>query len=218
MPSRAQFIHEDVSRVPRGSKVRTKRLPGGKEVRLAFPAGRRRRGSGKVVSILKPKKNPKKVKTREQVEKMQEKAIDFLRNVVGDDDKADEIEGLSLGEYADRKHVTLANPQRNAKRNRRGRPNPKVAPAHALESGSCVRVTMTPDEVADFNSRWPGGDLGETEIAFDFDGATGELLEAIAPKGASNAALLALAEEARGAALEQGALKNPARRRKRKAR
>lgn len=56
---------------------------------------------------------PRKVLSREQVEKRQEKAVRFLRDVVGDDEFADEIEGLSTEEYAERKKITLANPQRS---------------------------------------------------------------------------------------------------------
>src|SRR5947209_3184981 len=52
----------------------------------------------------------KKEKTIDQAAAMQEKAIRFLRDVVGDDDKADEIEGLTVSEYADRKGLTLINP------------------------------------------------------------------------------------------------------------
>jgi len=122
-----------VAAVPRGYKVRTVTHPSGHRVRVAFPPGRRSTGSGKLVSILHPKgenpdkcearqnvplelwlgptnkANPKKTKTREQVEAMQTKAVNFLRDVVGDSDKADEIEGLSVAEYAERKKITLAN-------------------------------------------------------------------------------------------------------------
>jgi hypothetical protein len=51
-----------------------------------------------------------KEKTYEQAAAMQDKAIRFLRNVVGDDEKADEIEALSVEEYADRKGLILSNP------------------------------------------------------------------------------------------------------------
>jgi hypothetical protein len=119
-----QFEHEDVAAVPRGYKVRTVTHPSGHRVRVAFPPGRRSTGSGTLVSILHPKgenpsacpgrsvltaANPKKTKTREQVEAMQEKAVRFLRDVVGDDAKANEIEGLSVAEYAERKKITLSN-------------------------------------------------------------------------------------------------------------
>jgi hypothetical protein len=52
----------------------------------------------------------KKDKTYEQAEAMQAKAARFLRDVVGDEDKANEIEGLSVEEYADRKGLRLMNP------------------------------------------------------------------------------------------------------------
>jgi hypothetical protein len=55
--------------------------------------------------------NPKeKSKTREQLEKMQEKAVRFLRDVVGDSEKADEIDDLTIEEYADKKRIHLVNP------------------------------------------------------------------------------------------------------------
>ena len=54
------------------------------------------------------KANPK-TRTREQVEKMQEKAVAFLERI-GEDDKADEIEGLTVQDYADKKHIRLSNP------------------------------------------------------------------------------------------------------------
>ena len=126
--SRAQFRHEDVATVPRGWKVRTVTHPSGHRTRLAFPPGPRRKGAGRLISILHPQgenpakcvvgsrqsavsSNPRgKIKTREQVEKMQAKAVKFLRDVVGNDDKADEIEALSLDDYAAKKKITLANP------------------------------------------------------------------------------------------------------------
>lgn len=147
--------------MPRGWKVRTVKR-GDHEARIAFPPGARKKGSGRLISILHPKTelnpepecllilqdgvaeagvpeagtpeyaqlaegveeivtapvdlngaaaNPKaKSKTREQLERLQDKAVRFLRDVVGDDDKADEIEGLSVEEYADRKRIHLANP------------------------------------------------------------------------------------------------------------
>jgi hypothetical protein len=58
--------------------------------------------------------NPK-TKTRDQVKAMQEKAVRFLRDVVGDDDKADEIDGMSVEEYAVKKKVTIENPRRKSK-------------------------------------------------------------------------------------------------------
>jgi hypothetical protein len=54
MASKRQYRHEDISTPPKGWKVRTKTLPSGHLVRIAFPPGRRRKGSGEVVSILHP--------------------------------------------------------------------------------------------------------------------------------------------------------------------
>ena len=63
---------------------------------------------------------PKRSLTRDQVARKQEKAIDFLVNVVGDDEVgqtgktglelADDIRDLSVEAYADRKGITLQNP------------------------------------------------------------------------------------------------------------
>ena len=52
----------------------------------------------------------KKEKTYEQAAAMQRKAVEFLRDLVKDEDKADEIEGLSVDEYAARKGLVLINP------------------------------------------------------------------------------------------------------------
>lgn len=46
----------------------------------------------------------------DRVQAMQEKAVRFQRDVVGNDDPADEIEGLSVAEYADRKKISVENP------------------------------------------------------------------------------------------------------------
>lgn len=62
------------------------------------------------------KANPK-TKTREQVEAMQAKAVRFLNDVVDDSDKADELAGLSVEEYAERKKLTISNPKKRKRRN-----------------------------------------------------------------------------------------------------
>src|SRR5579864_6445435 len=56
-------------------------------------------------------RNPRKKKalTPEQVEKRQAKAVRFLRDVADDPDRADEIEDLTVREYADRKGFELVN-------------------------------------------------------------------------------------------------------------
>lgn len=54
MASRAQFRVEEFAKVPQGWKVRTK-LSGAHRVRIAFPPGPRRKGSGKLIEVLHPK-------------------------------------------------------------------------------------------------------------------------------------------------------------------
>jgi hypothetical protein len=51
-----------------------------------------------------------KEKTIEQAEAAQAKAVRFLRDVVGDEDKAAEIEDLDVSEYAERKNFIITNP------------------------------------------------------------------------------------------------------------
>lgn len=63
-------------------------------------------------------RNSKKDKTYDQAEAMQQKAVRFLRDVVGDAEKADEIESLSVSEYADRKGLVLQNPTTPSQRSR----------------------------------------------------------------------------------------------------
>lgn len=67
-----------------------------------------------------------KTKTRDQVEKMRAKAVRFSEDVLHDSDKADEIAGLSVEEYAERKKITVVNPTR---RNRMARRNPSSTPS-----------------------------------------------------------------------------------------
>jgi hypothetical protein len=55
--------------------------------------------------------------TRDEVERKQDKAVQFLRDVVGNDDLADEIDGLSVEEYAQRKKVRLLNPNLSRREN-----------------------------------------------------------------------------------------------------
>jgi hypothetical protein len=59
MSSASKFRHQDVSQVPPGFHVRTIRA-GKHELRIAFPKGARKKGSGQIISILHPKreKNP----------------------------------------------------------------------------------------------------------------------------------------------------------------
>ncbi|HEY3440343.1 MAG TPA: hypothetical protein VGK29_06310 [Paludibaculum sp.] len=55
------------------------------------------------------------MKTLEQVERMKEKAARFVSNVLGDDDRAAEIDDESPEDYADRKRIQIsANPQKRS--------------------------------------------------------------------------------------------------------
>jgi hypothetical protein len=53
--------------------------------------------------------------TREQAEAMKAKAGDFLERI-GDADRAEEFDAMSIDDYADHKGLTLSNPSRTSKR------------------------------------------------------------------------------------------------------
>jgi hypothetical protein len=56
-------------------------------------------------------------KTLDQIERMKSKAAEFVRDVVGDPDRADEFEEMSPEEYAAHKQIQIKNPnQRGRKR------------------------------------------------------------------------------------------------------
>lgn len=60
-----RYKHERVKSVQalrrRGkTKIRSKKTPSGKVLRFAFPPGRRRKGSGELQAILRPKKNTRR--------------------------------------------------------------------------------------------------------------------------------------------------------------
>jgi hypothetical protein len=57
-------------------------------------------------------KRPKQA-TYDQVLRKQDKAVQFLRDVVGNDDLANDIEDLSVQEYADKKNIEIVNPNRS---------------------------------------------------------------------------------------------------------
>jgi hypothetical protein len=50
--------------------------------------------------------------TRDQVESRKEKAVRFVRDVVGDPGRAEEIEDESLEDYAERRKFVITNPKR----------------------------------------------------------------------------------------------------------
>jgi len=52
--------------------------------------------------------------TREQLESRKEKAVRFVRDVLGDPDRAAEIEDESLEDYAERRRIQLMNPHGGA--------------------------------------------------------------------------------------------------------
>jgi hypothetical protein len=52
-----------------------------------------------------------KALTRKQLESRKAKAVRFTHDVLGDPDRADEIEDESLEEYAERRHVQVVNPK-----------------------------------------------------------------------------------------------------------
>jgi len=55
MAAAAQFRHEEIAKAPRGWRVRTVKR-GEHELRIGFPPGARKKGSGKVLEVLHPKK------------------------------------------------------------------------------------------------------------------------------------------------------------------
>lgn len=56
MATAQQYRHEDVATVPRGWRVRTKAHRSGAQVRIAYPPGAHKEGSGRLISILHPNK------------------------------------------------------------------------------------------------------------------------------------------------------------------
>ncbi|HEV2234787.1 MAG TPA: hypothetical protein VGV68_15460 [Terriglobia bacterium] len=52
-----------------------------------------------------------KTLSRQQLERRKDQAVRFTREVLDDPDRAEEIEGQSLEEYAEGRHIRLLNPQ-----------------------------------------------------------------------------------------------------------
>jgi len=52
-----------------------------------------------------------KTLTRKQLEARKAKAVRFTHDVLGDSDRADEIEDESLQEYAESRHIQIVNPK-----------------------------------------------------------------------------------------------------------
>jgi len=56
--------------------------------------------------------------SREQLEARKKKAVEFVRRVLEDDDRADEIENETLESYAERRKFQITNPRRRAMKTR----------------------------------------------------------------------------------------------------
>jgi hypothetical protein len=52
-----------------------------------------------------------KTLTRKQLQSRKAQAVRFARDVLGDDERAAEIEDESLEDYAERRHIKLSNPK-----------------------------------------------------------------------------------------------------------
>ena len=52
-----------------------------------------------------------KTLTRKQLEARKAQAVRFVRDVLDDDDKADDIEDESLEDYAEHRHIKITNPK-----------------------------------------------------------------------------------------------------------
>jgi hypothetical protein len=57
-----------------------------------------------------------KTKTREQVERMKEKASRFARDVLEDEDKADNFDEMTVEEYAEHNGIAIVNPGKEVAR------------------------------------------------------------------------------------------------------
>ena len=137
MASKRKFRVEHVEVTPAGWRVRTVKHPSGHSVRLAFPPGRRKTRSGRLVEILHPraenpgrcaagekmKANPSellimglgnpKLVTEEKAAAMRDKAIAFIERIGSDD--PNDIAGMSIAEYVEHKGLTLSNPKGKSK-------------------------------------------------------------------------------------------------------
>jgi hypothetical protein len=57
---------------------------------------------------------PKKQLTYDQVAAKKDQAVRFLSDVVGDADKADDFDNMTVEQYADKKHIQIVNPRSNS--------------------------------------------------------------------------------------------------------
>jgi hypothetical protein len=133
------------------------------------------------------------VLTWEQIAERKAKGVRFLRNVAQDDDRADDLEGESLEDYADRKRFAAANPLAHGKENKMplikiksgtrngarnsGQPaaaasNPKLANPSVTRGDLLTRIKQLESENASLQDQLdeiadlasaPAGDVEETE-------------------------------------------------------
>ena len=120
-------------------------VTGKKLKRVGHPLVARGRSEGEagdaLIDKIEKRSNPAKSRTREQVEKMQYKAVTFLRDVVKDSAKADEIAGLSVEEYAAKKKIALANPRGKSKGTRQKAKGKRQNAQKQRELGKAKEVT-----------------------------------------------------------------------------
>jgi hypothetical protein len=89
-----------------------------------------------------------KTLTRDQLESRKEKAERFVRNVLGDDDRADEIADESLEDYADRRKIQLAGDPRGGHMTVRAMPTSNPRPKKPTSAASTVATNGGTTRVA----------------------------------------------------------------------
>jgi hypothetical protein len=82
--------------------------------------------------------------TREQVAGRKDKAVRFLRGVLDDPGRADEVDDESIEDYAARRHFVLTNPQGKGRRRRQNSPE-----IHGSPVGKEVTAMPQREKLAD---------------------------------------------------------------------
>jgi predicted RNase H-like nuclease (RuvC/YqgF family) len=90
--------------------------------------------------------------TREQVQSSKDKAVRFTRDVLGDPERAEEIEDESLDDYAARRHMQLSNPLHRSQR-RHTTPRKTVEDYRAELADLKAEVEELEDENEDLQER-----------------------------------------------------------------
>jgi len=92
----------------------------------------------------------KKQLAYEQVQAKQNKAIRFLRDIVGDDDRASDVEDMIVEGYADSRGVTITNPRGQAMANGNNGGNGDVGyDFDGWTKADCVDALSQVAEIAD---------------------------------------------------------------------